>query len=350
MLKKLFYKYYRFYHKVIKMVALFLGVILAFYPTILSLQYCKVDKTNFELLKTKLSPQAIAFVEKAAKMKITSPKVFVNSIPKTFSDAEKSYILDIFQYSYDGKDFQLLILTVCFVLAIGFIVFRELTSAKKFAIAHSQVHLHKAVHHMRDNWTKIFNIKSDRVHYNKDVASECLTQSLDEVERFYSTVIGAPCRVCIKAWKDPKELDDPDVEDMKLLLKTFARSSNSKKPIKDTKDDTIEKNSEFLSIYEKSEPYCRYNNIDTITYYDNSHLDRKKDIKPSEQLGYKSTLTFAIRDKSDDTEQQESITIYGFLCVDTKTSGVFSSRWDLEPGYLLADFYSLFLKKVVAFT
>ena len=171
------------------------------------------------------------------------------------------------------------------------------------------------------------------VNFNKDVAKDCLARSLDQVERYFSLVTGAPCRACIKTIISNQEKIKPitpgDTDHNKLIVRTFARSLNSNKTNEDTKNDTVENNTKFRFIYLTSEPYCLIGNIDDETHYLNSHLDTTITKKRSSQLGYKSTLTFAIRTKINNSSGENKFDLWGFLCIDTKTSNVFSKRWDI---------------------
>ena len=58
--------------------------------------------------------------------------------------------------------------------------------------------MHNSIHIIRDNWEKIFPEINGVKDLNKDNAKEYIQKSLDEFERYFSTVTGAPCRTCIK--------------------------------------------------------------------------------------------------------------------------------------------------------
>ena len=65
-------------------------------------------------------------------------------------------------------------------------------------------------------------------------------------------------------------------------------------------------------------------------------------------MGYNTTFTWPIRKvKHDQSGNEDKLEIYGFLCVDSKVSGVFNEKYDFESGALIADFYYFLLRAYV---
>ena len=116
----------------------------------------------------------------------------------------------------------------------------------------------------------------------------------------------------------------------------------------DKADETVKNNSDFGIINDKDHNFCLYNNIDKDPSYCNSHLDPvQRDVKPSKQLGYKSTLTLPIRKVETVDNGKPKYSYLGFLCIDSKHSKVFDERLDVYNGLIVADFYYLFINKYI---
>lgn len=106
--------------------------------------------------------------------------------------------------------------------------------------------------------------------------------------------------------------------------------------------------SEFYELVEKKERCWHVKNVDIEKNYHNSHLEINSKKKRSAQLGYNTTFTWPIRKfKQGQTGNEEELEIYGFLCVDSKVSGVFKEKYDFDSGALIADFYYFLLRAYV---
>lgn len=324
-------------------ISIVLALILAFYPSILSLEYCQIDAECYEELKNNMDDEARKFVESCIGKRYKNPKNFIKSIPVTLSETDRNYIIDNFKYIMDYGDFHTKIIIFLFVLfAIGVII-REWSSSRKYSIVHSIYYLHQAIHQIRDNWDKIFVENGDKVKINKDEARKHFNSSLDEVEKYFSTITGAPCGAVVKVLLDPKKVeeveDSPDTADIRVG--TFARGSKTRNKSADITNDFIHKNTDFVAIAQEQEKYYYKRDVDEKGVYHNSRvLGGKSPLKTSTQLGYKSHITFGIRGKNTNGDT----TLYGFLRIICNHRNIFKVRYDTEPGFLLADFYSLFIK------
>ncbi len=335
--------------------ALCLAGLLALYPALFRIEAGKIDKESYADLKHQMSQQACDFIDAHIDEEFKNPQIFLKAIPISFSEKDRNYILDVFRYSFNYSQVYTVLILIMFFLLVAAFLGREISSGKKYSIAHSLHFLHKAIHHLRDHWDQIF-IKGDTgLSICKKAAKEFIQKSLDEVERYFSTVTGAPCRVCIKSLV-PEDSTGREIKSRTVVIednrgfeeydqitvKTFARSSNSHKPKQDRVQDCIYNNSDYMDIAKNGKSYYYIGNVNkAYGVYRNSHIT-SDNIKASRQLDYKSALTFAIRCMHPNSNTVE---LLGFLCVDSAITNIFSRRFDTQAGHLIADFYFLFLKK-----
>lgn len=320
--------------------SLTLGLILAFWPNLLKVESSIIDINSYDCVKNQLSDDSIKFIGPYLNNTIQDVKIFYKSIPQWLPQNEKAILIDLVNNKYNflsiNKFFLLLFI---FILSAGFI-YREFSGGRKYRIAHSIAYLHNSIHVIRDNWQKIFPEMDGSKYIDKDSAKEYIQKSLNEFERYFSTVTGAPCRTCIKTIVDFSS----------LKVETFARSSSSLcLPIaNDKENDNVENNSEFYELVANKERYWHVANVDTEKNYHNSHLSINSPKKKSSQLGYSTTFTWPIRKlKQGQSGNEEELEIFGFLCVDSKVSGVFKEKYDFDSGALVADFYYFLLRAYV---
>ncbi|HBI14230.1 MAG TPA: hypothetical protein DDY20_01710 [Desulfobulbaceae bacterium] len=316
---------------------LFLGLALAFWPNLLKIDHNFIEKESYECIKNQLSPEAIKFVEPFLDKEITNASIFYNSIPASLSPTEKNLLFGVIQNKNDYTSTNQLLLLVILSFILTGTVYREFTSGRKYRIAHSIYFLHHVIHIIRDNWQKIFPEHNGKKDLDKVNAKQYIQSSLNEFEKFFTTVTGAPCRACIKVIVDFST----------LKVETFVRSSSSScMPVnKDRENDKIENNSDFFELVANKARFWLVNDVDTEENYQNSHLEINSKKKKSQQLGYKTSFTWPIRKihQHADTESNEP-EIFGFLCIDSKVSGVFSDKYDFDSGALVADFYYFLLR------
>ncbi len=317
--------------------SLFLGLTLAFWPHLLTTDSNFIDQKDYECIKSQLSPLAINYVGPFLNKKIDNSSIFYNSIPAGITPTERNLIFSLIHNGNDYTSTNQLLLLVILAIVLIVTVYREFTSGRKYRIAHSIPFLHSAIHIIRDNWQKIFPEINGKKDLDKANAKEYIQNSLNEFEKFFSTVTGAPCRACIKVIVDFST----------LKLETFVRSSSSNcLPVnKDRPNDKVENNSEFYELVANKERFWHIKNVDTEENYQNSHLEINSKKKKSQQLGYTTSFTWPIRkirhDHASETDEPE---IFGFLCIDSRVSGVFQEKYDFDSGALVADFYYFLLR------
>ncbi len=323
--------------------SLILGLILAFWPNLLKIESSIIDLKSYECVKSQLSADSIKFIAPYLNSTIQDVKLFYKSIPPALSQGEKIVLIDLVadKYNFLSINKFILLLFISF-LSTGFI-YREFSGGRKYRIAHSLAYLHNSIHVIRDNWQKIFPETNGSKGIDKDNAKEYIQKSLNEFERYFSTVTGAPCRACIKTIVDISDISS-------LKVKTFARSSSSLcLPIAaDNENDEVKNNSDFYELVANRERYWYVKNVDCEKNYQNSHLSINSPKKKSSQLGYSTTFTWPIRKlKQGQSGDKDDLEIFGFLCVDSKVSGVFNEKYDFDSGALIADFYYFLLRAYV---
>lgn len=325
---------------IIGLCSLLLGAILAFWPNLLRTDNTVINLEKYECIKSQLSPEATTFLIPYLNKSIPDLKFFYKSIPASISQKETNLLVDLIHSEHDYTSINhFLLLIILFLLLAGFI-YREFTSGRKYRIAHSISYLHNAIHIIRDNWQKIFPERNGKKDLDKENAKEYIQKSLGEFENFFSTVTGSPCRTCIKAI----------VGFSPLKVETFARSTSSAclTANEDTDNDKVDNNSEFYELVANRERFWHVEDVDSEKNYQNSHLEINSKKKKSKQLGYKTTFTWPIRKiKHGQSGNDDELEIYGFLCVDSKVSGVFKERYDFDSGALIADFYYFLLRVYV---
>lgn len=313
--------------------SILLVIFFAFWPNLFVLNRNEINVKSYEKIKKQLSPEAIDFLEMYKNEQIDDLKEFAKSIPGIITIEERNRIIDLVKNRPDYPGVSQFLISASFIVLIIFFVARELTAGRKFRIAQSINYLHSSIHIIRDNWDLMFPLEGFSRNVDDKMMRKNMIISLDYFEDFFSVVTGSPCRACIKVISPDKQVADMD----DLVVKTFVRSSFAKSSHSrnDTKNDKIISNSDFCALAIHKERYWYIKDVDKERGYSNSHINIALTKSPSKQLGYKSTFTWPIRRHIDDGEFE----LFGFLCLDSKTSDVFDPRYDFDCGALVADFY-----------
>ena len=314
-----------------------LVIFFAFWPSIFVLNCNEINIKSYEKIKKQLSPSAIDFIEMYKNEPLDDFKEFTKSIPRNISIEERNRIIDLVKNKPDYLGVSQFLISLLLVILLISIVIRELSASRKFRIAQSISYLHTSIHIIRDNWDAMFPMEGKIRMVNDQMIRKYIVQSLDQFEDFFSVVTGAPCRACIKVISPDDQVTSMD----DLAVKTFARTSfaKSNKPSHDGSNDKIINNTDFYALAMHRERYWYIKNVDKERGYSNSHINITSTKSLSKQLGYKSTFTWPIRRLVDNGEFE----LFGFLCLDSKTSNVFDPRYDFDCGALIADFYYFLL-------
>lgn len=313
------------------------AILIAAWPNIFNIEKNIIDKAGYASAKQNLSSDSINYLSSFKDGVIPDIKLYIKSIPSTISQNEKNIIIDLIKNPYDYSSLNNTIVLVILILSLGSFFYREVVGGRKYRIAHSIKNLHKSIHIIRDNWQEIFPESDGKKDLSIDNAKKYIQLSIDEFEKYISIVSGTPCRVCIKVIIDFNSLQ----------VETFARSSSSLciNTNKDSSNDTIENNTDFKALFSSKHRFWHVPNVDTATNYQNSHLNITSHEKKSKQLGYKTSFTWPIRKVlPKTTSSEDDIEIYGFLCVDSRVSNIFSEQYDFDSGALVADFYYFLLR------
>ena len=109
---------------------------------------------------------------------------------------------------------------------------------------------------------------------------------------------------------------------------------------RDKKQDFVYNNSDYKALIGSNNRYWCVGDVDSEPNYENSHVDNTSRVKKSKQLGYKSSFTWPIRK----VQENGSLKLYGFLCIDSNVTKAFHERYDFDCGALVADFYYFLLR------
>ncbi len=213
----------------------------------------------------------------------------------------------------------------------GLLSWREFAYSRKARYAEAMASMHQAVHSLRD--------ASESIEQgNKDSARKEICQTLSDVQQAFSLISGVSCRACIKTLAY-------DTGENKASTDTFLRAKGT--TVKAGKDDEarIDKNTDFKMLFEYKMPVYFSNNLGKENPYLNSNWPDDNDERNSflklRKYDYISTIVWPIRAKEHDEHPE----IIGFLCVDSRTRGAFSRRYDIDTGAIIADTLYQILKR-----
>ena len=319
---------------------LILTILVMLYPNLFNLEKIALNNKQYNLSRSKLSNEAVQFIEIHDNYKFDSYLQLLDAIPENLPHDEVVIITSLYGNLYDYQSIHSLLKELLIIGLLLALVSRELMSGRKYRIAHAQEYMSKSIVSLKNYWDAIFVMKEGRIEVNKEAAKVATKESLRYVEQYFSTVTGAPCRACIKMNINlPSTVSANDRDS--LIVKTFARSDDAVLNNKDSNNDTVGSNTDYSEIVTNGKRYYHVKNIDKIRNYQNSHINPTSNEKRSKQLGYNTSFVWPISLKKENSDP----TIRGYLCVDSKTAGVFNEKYDYEAGAMIASFYYLFLTK-----
>ncbi len=260
----------------------------------------------------------------------------------------------IWKFSLSADDILALIAIITLgclasIFALLFII-EEYRLSSKARYAEAMSSLHMCIHIIRDihyNLNK-HNI-SDNDRFND------LSLSLWALARCFSLTKAVNCRVCIKnigideGVLKAKNLHSlTDEERLKYMyVETLCRDMETHrtgafKDDGDYKHHTIGGNTDFRKIFLMDYDAKRYwysNDIRALGHhYQNTRLTEAKNYK---DLDYRSALVLPIRKTTSGIQHEKQKAhnqdIIGFLCIDSKTRGIFDYRYDPELAAVVAD-------------
>lgn len=186
---------------------------------------------------------------------------------------------------------------------------------------------HKALHILRD--------VSYLAESGQDPASyfELLRNSLASMNEVFHTVVGAPCRMCVKELVASADAPDDvtlrrDEDEHWFTVKTRYRHDGSLGGPKDA-PTPLQINSDFRSVWHSRTRQCFFSNdLDAEPNYSNPHRTGNP-----EEFDYNATLVWPIQKRRSESE----VDLIGYLCVDTKEKNRFKFQNDFDLGAAYAD-------------
>jgi hypothetical protein len=209
---------------------------------------------------------------------------------------------------------------IYFVILAFLLAWREYVFSRKARYAEAMNSLHNVQHSLRDAFVDIINKDKESVFSN-------IQSCLNQFSKAFSIITGVSCRACIKTIIKKGN---------NFYVETFARSDTQYNK-KDDDLDRIDKNTDFTLLFDYENHFFFSNNLDNEKAYINSHWPRtdseiRRFVK-NKEYDYIATIVWPIRGKTTSKKPE----IIGFLCIDSKTRGVFNRRYDKDVGALVAD-------------
>lgn len=226
---------------------------------------------------------------------------------------------------------------VLIILAVA--IWREIVYARKARYAEAMPKMHMTIHCLRDAFTQIYT--SEQNH-----SKRCIEEALSFFASSFSLITGVHCRSCIKTIEYEKDRGN----ERNFYVSTFARGSTPpsgdlQEPIPRRKKDWLSENSDFLLLFRTNDNKFISDNLGKLDGYQNSHwpdglVEREEFIK-NRKYDYISTIIWPIRKRNI---HEGTLAVNGFLCIDSKTRGVFGYRYDVDVGAIFADSLYFFLE------
>lgn len=218
------------------------------------------------------------------------------------------------------------VVTVC---ALALVARVQVRHGRHARYAHATVAFHNACHALRDAFASVQ--RGD----DPDVYIRRVDEALTSLAQAFSTVTGAPCRVCIKqlfGTGAEGTVDPSDEEGLRRLkVSTWARDTSSRSRISSSREDYVSDNTDYKRlILDRYLDRCFLSNdLERENPYENSHWVEGM---PRE---YRATIVWPIQYRL--RQATPRLDLQGFLCVDTQSVGAFRRHFDFDLGAAFAD-------------
>ena len=226
-----------------------------------------------------------------------------------------------------------------YVLVIAIVaVWREISYARKARYAEAMVKFHKCIHCLRDAFNAV---KRKEEAYSM----RCIEETLSFFASAFSLITGVHCRSCIKIL----DFMPGDSKEHNFYVAAFARGSttlseSAQEPKPYYEKDWVDQNSDFMVLFRTKDNKFFSNDLSKEKGYRNSHWptdpSELQEFLKNRKYDYISTIIWPIRNMHGSGDPPD---INGFLCIDSKTRGVFCDRYDIDAGAILADALYFFL-------
>ncbi|GMV60869.1 MAG: hypothetical protein AMXMBFR74_00380 [Parvibaculum sp.] len=194
---------------------------------------------------------------------------------------------------------------------------------------------------------KTQNGVGDLPQFQKIIRAE-IEHILDDISDIFSMLTGTTCRTAIKVIQN---------EDDKIFVYSLARDRRSSQTNSsldrkrfEEKQDPLEKNEDFHSIFYEKERFYLENDLPNKRDYKNSSFEIYGERPTSGNwfqraflsrvgwtLPYASTMVFPIQQREANTLNLETTGCIGFLAIDSAFRNVFKHRFDGPLGATIAD-------------
>jgi hypothetical protein len=227
---------------------------------------------------------------------------------------------------------------------------RQYQRRARYASATSQIH--DAFHQLRDATVLRMDAPA-----NSEAFLSAINNSVSSFAVVFSTITGAPCRVCIKQLQlhmtTDGDRDSAHRDPRYMAVYDLSRSGGITRPPTDpSSPDWVDDNTDFEQIVRGTERIFFSNDLRELLrrgQYRNSHWTQ--DTIEKEEYQYLSTIVWPIRRTFSDpatARQMNAVSdlhdLFGFLCIDSREPDVFDRVDDVGLGSAYADTLFIVLK------
>ena len=241
---------------------------------------------------------------------------------------------------FHDRDARILFYFVCAlcVCLLALMTIEEFRWHRKARFAEAQDWIHQAYHELRDAMWGAVHGETDRA------VQTALQMSLKSFAAAWSLVTGAACRVCVVELYCENANAEP--KDDAFCVKVRCRHEMLKE--REGPADRLKDNSDFYLLW--SDPAERWFMCNDLTKalkngYRNSPWT--PDGVAQKTLDYFAACVWPIRKWlvpiPSEGESHKTQDLVGYLCVDSKTRGIFRDRYDFHLGAAYADTLYSFL-------
>ena len=251
-------------------------------------------------------------------------------------------------------------LAVVAIGALGAAILLHRRNQRAVRYQRAMLSLHLAVHVLRDEAAFVTEWTDARI-------KACLAEVLSAFATAFGTIIGAPCRTCIKVIDfippagDSQASIKPNDRMQFCYARTFCRDTATQRLIGNLPENPVgapvQQNTDFRQLEDVNCKSFLGNNLPKMFgrgQYQNTSVNKyggDLDSASKWSLPYKATMVWPIRvvteakqvGKGHFTGHQD---IFGYLAVDTMVVDAFQKEVDHHVGALLADALYLFFSKV----